>query len=140
MVIKMIKVITDISFLEQKAFPALKEDIEIALKLKEALRENKERCVGMAANMIGYNKAIIVFEDNNEYVLMLNPKIISHSVEYYKTKERCLSLNGERETIRYKKIKVEYEDLDFKKRIKTYVDFTAQIIQHEIDHLNGKII
>ena len=86
--------------------------------------------------MIGYNKAIIVFEDKDDYVLMLNPKIIEHSKEYYKVKEGCLSLEGVRDTIRYKKIKVSYENLE----MKTYTGFTAQIIQHEIDHLNGIII
>lgn len=136
----MIKINKDISFLAQKAMPASKDDIEIASRLKTALEENRERCVGMAANMIGYNKAIIVFEDEDKIQIMLNPKIISSSKEYYKAKEVCLSLEGKRETKRYKKIKVEYDDLDFNKRIKTYTDFTAQIIQHEIDHLNGIII
>lgn len=136
----MIKINKDIFFLAQKAMPASKDDIEIARKLKTALEENRERCVGMAANMIGYNKAIIVFEDEDKIQIMLNPKIISSSKEYYKEKEGCLSLEGKRETKRYKKIKVEYDDLDFNKRIKTYTDFTAQIIQHEIDHLNGIII
>ena len=123
----MIKINKDISFLSQKAETANASDLDIALKLKEALIENKAGCVGMAANMIGYNKAIIVFEDKDDYVLMLNPKIIEHSKEYYKVKEGCLSLEGVRDTIRYKKIK-------------TYTGFTAQIIQHEIDHLNGIII
>lgn len=136
----MIKINKDISFLSKKAEPANASDLDIALKLKEALIENKAGCVGMAANMIGYNKAIIVFEDNDDYVLMLNPKIIGHSYEYYKTKEGCLSLDGVRETIRYKKIKVSYDDLTMKRKIKTYTDFTAQIIQHEVDHLNGIII
>lgn len=136
----MIKINKDISFLAQKAMPASKDDIEIARKLKTALEENRERCVAMAANMIGYNKAIIVFEDEDKIQIMLNPKIISSSKEYYKAKEGCLSLEGQRETKRYKKIKIEYDDLDFNKRIKNYTDFTAQIIQHEIDHLNGIII
>lgn len=136
----MIKINKDISFLSQKAENANASDLDIALKLKEALIENKAGCVGMAANMIGYNKAIIVFEDKDDYVLMLNPKIIEHSKEYYKVKEGCLSLEGVRDTIRYKKIKVSYENLEMKMKIKTYTGFTAQIIQHEIDHLNGIII
>lgn len=95
----------------------------------------------MAANMIGYNKAIIVFEDENgSLILMLNPKIVSTSKEYYKAYEGCLSLDGKRESIRYNKVKVEYYDLCFNKKFKTYQGFTAQIIQHEIDHLNGIII
>lgn len=136
----MIKINKDISFLSKKAEAANASDLDIALKLKEALIENKAGCVGMAANMIGYNKAIIVFEDKGDYVLMLNPKMIDHSFEYYKTKEGCLSLDGVRDAIRYKKIKVEYDDLKMKRKIKTYTDFTAQIIQHEIDHLKGIII
>ena len=133
-------IVRDPLFLAQKSLPATEADKQVLQDLLDTLRANLDRCVGMAANMIGYNKAIIVFEDKDDYVLMLNPKIIEHSKEYYKVKEGCLSLEGVRDTIRYKKIKVSYENLEMKMKIKTYTGFTAQIIQHEIDHLNGIII
>ena len=134
------EIVKDDFFLSQVAEKATKEDLYIGTDLKDTLQAHLHECVGMAGNMIGYNKAIIVFEDKDDYVLMLNPKIIEHSKEYYKVKEGCLSLEGVRDTIRYKKIKVSYENLEMKMKIKTYTGFTAQIIQHEIDHLNGIII
>ena len=134
------EIVKDDFFLSQVAEKATKEDLYIGTDLKDTLQAHLHECVGMAGNMIGYNKAIIVFEDKGDYVLMLNPKIIEHSKEYYKVKEGCLSLEGVRDTIRYKKIKVSYENLEMKMKIKTYTGFTAQIIQHEIDHLNGIII
>jgi peptide deformylase len=119
---------------------SLNEDFQTINDLIDTLKSNQEICVGMAANMIGVLKNIIIFyDDNDHYVIMLNPKIIKKDGEYI-TKESCLSHIGERETKRYKKIKVEYIDIHNKKKIKTYHDFTAQIIQHEIDHLNGILI
>jgi peptide deformylase len=101
---------------------------------------HKETCVGMAANMIGVTKRIIAFADGKGYTLMLNPKIVKQSGEY-ETEEGCLSLlGGPRKTKRYQKIKVEYQTADFQTRLKTYEGWTAQIIQHEIDHCNGILI
>ena len=93
----------------------------------------------MAANMIGVSKRIIVFDNDGAYMTMFNPEIIKYT-EPYEAEEGCLSLNGTRRTIRWKKIKVEYQTEDFRKRWKTYTDYTAEIIQHEIDHCDGKII
>ena len=93
----------------------------------------------MAANMIGINKRIIAFQDNGKITVMLNPEIIKTS-DAYKTKEGCLSLEGQRETTRYRSIKVKYQDTNMKVKIKTYKNFTAQVIQHEIDHCNGILI
>lgn len=136
----MIKIVKDISFLSLKSCDATKDDLYIVNELRQALEENKQGCVGMASNMIGYNKNIIIFEDENKkFQIMINPTIIVKK-NSYKTKEGCLSLDGIRECIRYDYIKVEYYDEEFKVKIKTYKGFTAQIIQHEIDHLNGIII
>lgn len=127
-------------FLGQKSASAMPEDLYIAIDLKDTLISHKEGCVGMAANMIGEKKRIIVFFDGVECVVMLNP-IILKTAEPYDTEEGCLSLLGEpRKTKRYKKIKVQYQTMDFKTRIKNYEGFTAQIIQHEVDHCNGVLI
>ena len=134
------QIVRDIFFLGQPSEPATKADIQIGKDLQDTLQANRERCVGMAANMIGVSKAIIAFIDEYEKVnLMYNPKIIKYIDEYY-VEEGCLSLDGTRKTKRYKKIKVEYYNQDFQKRIKNFSGFTAEIIQHEIDHLNGIII
>ena len=120
--------------------PAVKEDWTIAQDLLETLIFHKKGCVGMAANMIGVTKRIIAFNDNGEYKIMLNPEIVKSSGEY-ETKEGCLSLLGDpRPTKRFEKIKVQYQTMDMKVRLKTYQGFTAQIIQHEIDHCNGILI
>lgn len=133
-------IVKDINFLKVVSNDIKKEDLFIAEDLKDTLSFNQKVCVGMAANMIGYHKNMIIFiDENNEMQIMINPKIIKKDEEY-ETKEGCLSLVGERTCIRYKKIKVSYLTLDFKERIKTYKDFTAEIIQHEIDHLYGIII
>ena len=130
----------DIKILMLKATQSTIADIEIGEDLKDTLIFNRDKCVGMAANMIGVSKAIIAFIDEEEKVnLMYNPKIIKYIDEYY-VEEGCLSLDGTRKTKRYKKIKVEYYNQDFQKRIKNFSGFTAEIIQHEIDHLNGIII
>lgn len=133
-------IVKDINFLSQKSVDMTEDDKQIILDLKDTLLFNKRFCVGMAANMIGYLKNAIIFENSKkEYEIMLNPKIIKFEFKY-EIEEGCLSLEGKRKTERYKKIKVEYLDEFFRKRIKTYLDFEAEIIQHEIDHLKGIII
>ena len=129
----------DIFILSQKSEPATENDRQTGEDLLETLIANSERCVGMAANMIGVSKNIIVINDNSNYTVMYNPEILKADKEY-ETEEGCLSLDGVRKTKRYRKIKVRYLDKDFKIKIKTYDGFTAQIIQHEIDHLSGIII
>ncbi len=129
----------DIFILSQKSVPATENDRQTGEDLLETLIANSERCVGMAANMIGVSKNIIAINDNSNYTIMYNPEILKADKEY-ETEEGCLSLDGVRKTKRYRKIKVRYLDKDFKIKIKTYDGFTAQIIQHEIDHLSGIII
>ncbi len=129
----------NIDLLKIKSKDATKEDINVAIDLIDTLKFNSSHCVGMAANMIGINKNIIVINDNNEIIAMINPKITSKSGEYVAV-EGCLSLDGVRKTLRHKRIKVSYYDLDFNKHSKEYKDFTAQIIEHEVDHLFGIII
>ena len=127
-------------FLAGKSERAGKEDLQTARDLLDTLTAHKNTCVGMAANMIGVRKRIIAFDNQGEYMLMLNPEIVKSSGEY-ETEEGCLSLlGGPRKTKRFRKIKVRYRTPDFKVRLKTYEGFTAQIIQHEIDHCNGIII
>ncbi len=133
------EIVKDEAFLSQKSTEALEADLYIATDLLDTLEANKEGCVGLAANMIGYLKNIIAVDDEGEYLVMINPKIIKYS-EPFKTEEGCLSLVGTRPTKRYKSIKVEYQNEKMQKRIKTYKGFTAQIIQHEIDHCEGIII
>lgn len=119
---------------------AVKEDWSIAQDLLETLIFHEKECVGMAANMIGVYKRIIAFNNEGKYEVMLNPEIVKASGEF-ETEEGCLSLlGGPRKTKRFQKIKVQYQTLDMKVRLKTYQGFTAQIIQHEIDHCNGILI
>ena len=126
--------------LAQVSEDATKADWVIAQDLLETLIHHKEGCVGMAANMIGIHKRIIAFNDNGDYKVMFNPVIVKASGQY-ETKEGCLSLLGDpRPTKRYQKIKVQFQTADMKVRLKTYAGFTAQIIQHEIDHCNGILI
>ena len=126
--------------LSEKAEIATKDDISIANDLLETLISHKDGCVGMAANMIGENKRIIAFDNDGEYMIMFNPEIIKMS-DPYETKEGCLSLlGGPRPCKRYKKIKVKWQNEDFKERIKNFDGFTAQIIQHEVDHCDGVLI
>lgn len=129
----------DIFILSQKSVPATENDRQTGEDLLETLIANSEQCVGMAANMIGVSKNIIAINDNNNYTVMYNPEILKADKEY-ETEEGCLSLDGVRKTKRYRKIKVRYLDKDFKIKIKTYDGFTAQIIQHEVDHCAGIII
>jgi peptide deformylase len=127
-------------FLAQKSRPATKEDLNIAQDLLDTLSAHKETCVGMAANMIGAAVRIIAFDNAGTYMVMLNPEIVKSSGEY-ETEESCLSLlGGPRKTKRFQKIKVQYQTLDFQTRLKTYEGWTAQIIQHEVDHCNGILI
>lgn len=127
-------------FLAQKSAPATAEDLETARDLLETLEYHKDGCVGMAANMIGVCKRIIVFDNEGAYMTMLNPEILKASGEY-EAQEGCLSLlGGPRKCKRFQKIKVRYQTLDFQTRLKTFTGWTAQIIQHEIDHCNGILI
>lgn len=105
----------------------------------DTLKANADGCVGMAANMIGINKRVIACQNDKKYIVMFNPEIIKCSGAY-EAEEGCLSLTGTRKTKRYKSIKVQYQNVDFQVRIKTFTDWTAQIIQHEIDHCNGIVI
>ena len=126
--------------LARKSSDATRDDLTTAQDLLDTLTFHKDGCVGMAANMIGVTKRIIVFDNEGSYMTMLNPVILKASEEY-ETEEGCLSLlGGPRKTKRFRKIKVEYQTLDFQKRIKTFTGWTAQIIQHEIDHCNGILI
>ena len=134
------KIMHDPLFLAMRSAEAVKEDLSVAKDLTDTLKANADRCVGMAANMIGIRKRIIVFNDNGTYMCMLNPEIIKRE-QPFETKEGCLSLRGEpRACKRYKKIKVRWQNECFQTRIKTFEGFTAQIIQHEIDHCNGILI
>ena len=126
-------------FLARKAAPASPEDLPIAQDLLETLIAHKDGCVGMAANMIGAAKRIIAVEGEDGYLVMFNPVILKKSGPY-NTEEGCLSLEGVRPTKRWKSIKVQYETADGKPRIRTFTGWTAQIIQHEIDHCDGILI
>ena len=129
----------DEAFLAQKAEAATAEDKEIAADLLETLEHHKDGCVGMAANMIGVNKRIIAFDNEGEYMVMFNPEIIKKSGPY-DTEEGCLSLTGTRPAKRWESIKVRWQNEHFQQRLKTSHGWTAQIIQHEIDHCEGIII
>ena len=134
------ELVHDPFLLARKSAPATKDDLEIAQDLLDTLLAHRETCVGMAANMIGQCKRIIVFDNGGVPTLMFNPEIIKASGEY-EAEEGCLSLlGGPRKTKRYQKIKVQYQTADFQVRLKTFEGWTAQIIQHEVDHLNGVII
>ena len=133
------KIVRDPIFLQQKSEPATKADRQAMKDLLDTLKANSERCVGMAANMIGVKKRIIVVSVGPFMIPMINPVITKKSGEY-ETEEGCLSLDGVRPCTRYKEIEVDYLDRDFKPKHGKYRDFTAQIIQHEIDHFEGKLI
>ncbi len=123
----------------QKAEPANPEDLSVAQDLLDTLTAHKDGCVGMAANMIGINKRIIAFDNEGSYMVMFNPEIIKKSGPY-EAEEGCLSLAGVRKAKRWKSIKVQYQNEKFQTRFKTFTGWTAQIIQHEIDHCEGIII
>ena len=134
------QLIHDPLLLARKSAPATKEDLSIGQDLLDTLNAHRESCVGMAANMIGQLKRIIVFDNGGVPTLMFNPQIVKASGEY-ETEEGCLSLlGGPRKTKRYQKIKVQYQTENFQTRLKTFEGWTAQIIQHEIDHCNGILI
>ena len=132
-------IIHDPLFLAQKSEPATESDRQIMIDLLDTLRANLDRCVGMAANMIGEKKRIIVFCQGLMLIGMFNPVILSKS-KVYETEEGCLSLAGVRKTKRYQKITIDYQDIHFRKQTGTFEDFEAQIIQHEIDHCDGILI
>ena len=133
------EIMKDVVFLAQKSIPATAEDLSVAQDLLDTLEAHKEGCVGMAANMIGVSKRIITFDNDGQYMVMFNPEIIKQS-EPYEAEEGCLSLTGTRKTKRWNSIKVQYQNEKFQTRLKTFSGWTAQIIQHEIDHCNGIII
>lgn len=129
----------DEAFLAQKAEPATADDLGVAQDLLDTLIAHKDGCVGMAANMIGVNKRIIAFENGGKYMIMLNPVIIK-KLDPYEAEEGCLSLVGMRRTERWRSIRVQWQNEKFQTRVKTFTSFTAEIIQHEIDHCEGIII
>ena len=133
------QIIHDPIFLARRSLPATAEDVSVADDMLETLRANADKCVGLAANMIGVSKCIIVFDNNGTYAEMFNPEILSGR-EIYETAEGCLSLDGTRKIKRYKTIKVKWQNRQMQTRIKTYTGWTAEIIQHEIDHCNGILI
>lgn len=132
-------IMRDIFFLNQKSEPATENDKQVAIDLLDTLKANEAGCVGMAANMIGVKKQIIAVNMGIVNVAMFNPKIVRKSGKY-ETEEGCLSLDGVRPCTRYKEIEVEYQDMNFKKQRQKYTGWTAQIIQHEIDHCQGIVI
>lgn len=129
----------DEAFLAQKSEPSTAEDLAVAQDLLETLAAHKDGCVGMAANMIGVNKRIIAFDNEGSYMVMFNPEIVKKS-EPYEAEEGCLSLTGTRTAKRWKSIKVQYQNEKYQTRLKTFTGWTAQIIQHEIDHCEGIVI
>ncbi len=132
-------IVKDIFFLSQKSEPATEKDLCIGQDLEDTLAVNREHCVGMAANMIGIKKNIIIVNMGVVDVVMFNPVIIKKDTPY-ETEEGCLSLEGVRPTVRFQNIEVEYYDKNWKKQRQKLSGWTAQICQHEIDHLEGKII
>ena len=129
----------DEAFLAQKAEPAMADDLVVAQDLLDTLAAHKDGCVGMAANMIGVNKRIIAFDNEGEYMVMFNPAIVKRSGPY-EAEEGCLSLAGTRKTKRFRTIKVQWQNEKFQTRLKTFPGWTAEIIQHEIDHCEGVLI
>lgn len=132
-------IVKDELFLKQKSEIATKEDAAVIVDLIDTLNSNAQHCVGMAANMIGVKKRIIVFNVGVGIIPMVNP-VITKRLKPYQTEEGCLSLTGVRKTKRYETIEVEYEDKNFNKQKQTFHGWAAQIIQHEVDHLEGIII
>ena len=132
-------IVKDQLFLSMKSAPATAEDLSTAQDLLDTLKANAAGCVGMAANMIGAAKRIIAFDNDGTYMVMFNPEIIRQEGPY-STEEGCLSLPGKRTAKRYRSIKVRYQNEAFQTRLKTFTGWTAQIIQHEIDHCNGILI
>ena len=133
------QIVRDTFLLSQKSAPATPDDLPAVRDLAETLAANRERCVGMAANMIGVLRRFIAVADGEEILVMLNPEILKASGPYH-TEEGCLSLDGTRPVRRFKTVKVRWQDESFRVKIRTYEGFTAQIIQHETDHLDGIVI
>lgn len=133
------EICTDQFFLTQKAAPATPDDLAVAQDLVDTLTAHKDGCVGMAANMIGISKRIIIFDDQGQYQVMFNPVIVK-AAKPYEAEEGCLSLPGTRKTTRFETIKVQWQNEKFQTRLKTFTGWTAQIIQHEIDHCDGILI
>ena len=133
------EIVHDPVFLAQPSAPATEADLPIAADLIDTLKANMDRCVGMAANMIGKKKRIIVLAKGPIAVAMINPVILSASGEY-ETEEGCLSLEGVRKTKRYRSIRLKWQDMQMKEHVGTLDGFQAQIVQHEIDHCDGKLI
>ena len=132
-------IMKDPIFLAQKSAPATMQDLPVAQDLRDTLEAHRDGCVGMAANMIGVAKRIIIFDDKGSATVMFNPEIVKRSGAF-DAEEGCLSLPGTRKAKRWRSIKVQYQNERFETRLKTYTGFTAQIIQHEIDHCNGVLI
>lgn len=133
------EIVRDVIFLGQKSTDAKITDIKTAMDLVDTLEANRNACVGMAANMIGVKKRIIAINDNGFTKLMINPTITAKSSKF-ETEEGCLSLSGVRPTTRYKNITVKYLDMNFKEHTEKFTGWTAQIIQHEVDHCDGIVI
>ena len=133
------EIMKDPLFLSRRSMPATQADVPIGMDLLQTLIANREECVGMAANMIGELKNIIAINNEGMFMLMYNPMIVAKSGEY-KTEEGCLSLPGIRRTTRYDRIKVSFQDAGFRTVTAEFTGFTAQIIQHEVDHCNGVLI
>ena len=132
-------IVRDMFFLAQKSQPTTKDDLNDVRNLLDTFMANRVHCVGMAANMIGVKKRFIVVEFMNMPLIMINPKIVSKH-DRYETEEGCLSLSGMRKAVRYRNITVAYEDMQFVSHTQAFTGFTAQIIQHEIDHCDGIVI
>lgn len=133
------KIVRNVMFLKKKSIEATEDDKQIITDLEDTLRANTDNCVGLAANMIGYNKRIIIVSLGFANMVMINPVIVGKKGEY-ETEEGCLSLDGERKTKRYEEILVEYYNKNFEKKSQKFTGYVAQIIQHECDHLEGIII
>lgn len=134
------QIVTDPVFLQQKSVPANRGDKQVMTDLLDTVRANAARCVGMAANMIGVRKTILVAQLSGEYVLLVNPRCVATAGEVYEAEEGCLSLTGTRSAKRYPTITVEYLDMRFRKQKQTFQGFEAQIIQHEMAHFDGILI
>ena len=132
-------IVRDVFFLGQKSEPATKNDLSIGQDLQDTLKANQDHCVGMAANMIGVKKRIIIVNIGFFNLVMFNPVIVNKDSPY-ETEEGCLSLDGVRKATRYQNIEIEYLDTNWESRRQKFSGWTAQIIQHEVDHLNGIII
>lgn len=132
-------IVKDPIFLAQKSAPATATDLPVAQDLRDTLEAHRDGCVGMAANMIGVRKRIIIFDDGGGATVMFNPEIVKRSGPY-EAEEGCLSLPGTRKAKRYRSIKLRYQSEALETRLKTYTGYTAQIIQHELDHCDGVLI